>query len=505
MAQATIPAVARETNQSDYGTRQRIGLFLGPVAFLLMLLLPNPAGMTPEAAKVAATTLWVAIWWMTEAVPIPVTSLLPLILLPISGALKIGEVAPGYSDPLIYVFLGGFMIALAIERWNLHQRIALSIISVVGATPARVVLGFMLATGFLSMWISNTATAMMMMPIGMAVVTQMATLMGRANVSEETMREGNFGFGTALMLGIAYSSSIGGMATLIGTPPNIVLAGAARELLGVEISFARWMMIGLPLAIIGLLGTWWYLARVAYKLERKAIPGGLDVVRKDLHDLGPMSQAERAVLVIFSLTALAWIVRPWWITPFLPNVDDAVIALTGAVALFIVPLSLQRNQFLLDWDTAKKLPWGIVLLFGGGLAIAAAFKSTGLSAWLGEALTGLGSLPALLVVLVVVTIVVFLTELTSNTATATMLMPVMFALGTALAIDPLLLMVPAALAASCAFMLPVATPPNAIVFGSNYVTIPQMARAGLWLNLGSIILVTAIGYFLLPLLWGLTR
>jgi len=503
MAQASLPAVKREISSSAYSVRQRVGLFLGPPAFLVMLLLPTPAGMTPEAAKVAATTFWVAIWWMTEAIPIPVTSLLPLILLPLTGALEIGAVSTGYSDPLIFVFLGGFMIALAIERWGLHRRIALSIISIVGVTPARVVLGFMVATGFLSMWISNTATAMMMLPIGMAVVAQIATLMGREGDSEEAMREGNFAFGTALMLGIAYAASIGGMATLIGTPPNIVLAGAAKELLGIEISFARWMLIGLPLAIGGLLATWWYLARVAYKLGTKDIPGGLEVVREELRGLGGMSKAELAVLVIFGLTALAWIVRPWLIKPFAPNVDDAVIALTGAVALFIVPISLNRNQFLLDWETAKKLPWGIVLLFGGGLAIAAAFKATGLSEWLGTALTGLGSLPALLVLLAVVAIVVFLTELTSNTATATMLMPVMFALGTALAVDPLLLMVPAAIAASCAFMLPVATPPNAIVFGSNYVTIPQMARAGLWLNIGSIILVTAIGYFLLPLIWGL--
>lgn len=305
------------------------------------------------------------------------------------------------------------------------------------------------------------------------------------------------------MLGIAYAASIGGIGTLIGTPPNIVLAGTARELLGIEVSFVRWMLIGLPIAIIGLFSTWFYLSRIAYKLGKTTIPGGLNVVRNELHNLGPMSRAEWSVLAIFGCVALAWIVRPWWITPFLPNVDDAVIAVTGAVALFVVPLSLHQNQFLLDWDTAKKLPWGIVLLFGGGLAIASAFRSSGLSDWMGEALTGLGGLPALVVLLTVVTMVIFLTEITSNTASATMLMPVMAALAVGLAVDPLLLMVPAALAASCAFMLPVATPPNAIVFGSGCVTIPQMMKAGFWLNIGSIILITLIGYVLLPVVWGL--
>jgi solute carrier family 13 (sodium-dependent dicarboxylate transporter), member 2/3/5 len=506
MAEASIP-LQRGGVSTEYSTRQRIGLALGPLAFLLMLILPNPAGMSPEAAKVAATTLWVAIWWMTEAAPIPVTSLLPLILIPMTGALPISDVTPGYSNRLIFVFLGGFMIALAIERWNLHRRIALSIISVVGVTPARIVLGFMVATGFLSMWISNTATAMMMTPIGLAVISQMLELMDRhKDTSEESEEQRNMarvGFATALMLGIAYSASLGGIGTLIGTPPNIVLAGAAQELFGLEISFARWMLIGLPVAIIGVFGVWFYLTRIAYTMDREGIPGGLDVVRDELRKLGPMTTPERAVLIIFGLTALAWITRPWVISPIAPNVDDAVIALTGAVVLFVVPLSLQRNEFLMDWETARNLPWGIVLLFGGGLAIAAAFTATGLSDWLGAALTGLNGLPVLLVLLVVVTIVIFLTELTSNTASATMLMPVMFALSAALLVNPLLLMVPAAIAASCAFMLPVATPPNAIVFGSGYITIPQMARTGIWLNLAGIILVTAIGYLLVPLIWSI--
>lgn len=500
MAQAT--ALSRqEAVQPLFNMRQRIGLFLGPLAFIALLLLPSPPGMSPEAVRVAATTLWVAIWWITEAIPIPATSLLPLVLLPITGALPIGDIAPEYANPLIFVFLGGFMIALAIERWGLHRRIALRVISLVGSSPARVVLGFMIATGFLSMWISNTATAMMMMPIGMAVVTQMAELMGKGEVNEEDLRLGRFKFGTALMLGIAYAASIGGIATLIGTPPNLVLAGAAQELLGIEITFARWMIVGLPLAVVGLLGTWFYLSRVAYKLGTKDVPGATKVVHENLRALGPMSGAERAVLAIFAVVAFAWITQAWLIKPFLPMVNDSVIAIAGAIALFIVPMRSER-AFLLDWDTAKKLPWGIVLLFGGGLAIASAFKATGLADWLGNALTGLGGFPPLIVMLAVVAMVIFLTEITSNTASATMLMPIMAALGVGLGVNPLLLMVPAAIAASCAFMLPVATPPNAIVFGSGFVTIPQMSRAGLWLNIGGIILVTAVGYFLVPLVWA---
>lgn len=505
MAHASTRPVRGELIQPAYSPQKLVGFILGPLVFAIMLLIPAPAGMSPEAMRVAATTLWMAIWWITEAMPIPVTSLLPLVLLPLTGALTAAQASAGYSNTLIFVFIGGFMIALALERWNLHRRIALYIITVVGCSPTRIILGFMAATGFLSMWISNTATAMMMMPMGAAVIAQMSSLLSNARNPGADGAQGGKGFGTALMLGIAYAASIGGIATLVGTPPNIVLAGAAQELAGVEVTFAKWMMIGLPLSLIGLAATWFYLTQIAYRTSNKAIPGGLDVIKGELRNLGPMSSSERWVLLVFGLVAFAWITQPWLIEPIFPKVNDAVIAILGALVLFAIPARRADGKptFLLDWESAVRLPWGIVLLFGGGLAIADAFKSTGLTVWLGESLTAFGGLPSLLVLLVVVTMVIFLTEVTSNTASATMLMPVMAALALGLGINPLLLMAPTAIAASCAFMLPVATPPNAIVFGTGQVTISEMARAGLWLNLGGIVLITAVCYWLMPILWGL--
>ncbi|PDW00016.1 SLC13 family permease [Candidatus Chloroploca asiatica] len=505
MAQISASMRVGPIATSAYTPARLIGLILGPLLFALVLFLPTPAGMSPEGQKVAATTFWIAIWWMTEAIPIPVTSLLPLVLLPLTGALSPAELSPGYANPLIFVFLGGFMIALALERWSLHRRIALRIITVVGCSPTRIVLGFMIATGFLSMWISNTATAMMMVPMGTAVILQFTDLLKRDGKAVEQDTGSRLGFGTALMLGIAYSASIGGIATLVGTPPNIVLAAAASELLGYQITFAEWMLVGVPFATVGLLATWFYLTRIAYKASNQEIPGGLDVVRGELSQLGPMSYAERAVLVVFGAVALAWIVQPFLLAPVFPMVNDAVIALIGAVVLFALPARNQEGAptFLLTWEDAKKLPWGVVLLFGGGLALADAFKKSGLVDWMGGSLSAFSSLPNLFLLVVVVAMVIFLTEITSNTATATMLMPVMVALGMAAGMHPLLLMAPAAIAASCAFMLPVATPPNAIVFGSGAVTVPQMARAGLWLNLASIALISVIGYWLMPFMWGL--
>ncbi|MFV9504060.1 MAG: SLC13 family permease [Oscillochloridaceae bacterium umkhey_bin13] len=489
-----------------YSPARLIGLITGPLLFVLVAyLLPLPEGMAPEAKMVAATTIWIAIWWMSEAIPIPATSLLPLVILPLTGTIRPADLAPAYANPLIFVFLGGFMIALAIERWNLHRRIALNIVRVVGTSPTRIVLGFMAATGFLSMWISNTATAMMMVPMGAAVILQLTDLLRRNGTPEHELAPGQFGFGIALMLGIAYAASIGGVATLVGTPPNIILAATANELADTQITFASWMLLGVPLAVIMMGATWFYLTRIAYKTSHSEIPGGLDVVRSEIGKLGAMVFAEKAVLTVFGLVAAAWIALPFVIEPVMPMVNDAVIALTGAVLLFIIPARNQIGEptFLLTWDDAKRLPWGVVLLFGGGLAIADAFRKSGLAEWLGTSLTVFSGLHPLVLVMIVVLMVIFLTEVTSNTATATMMMPIMAALAVAADLPALLLMAPAAMAASYAFMLPVATPPNAIVFGSGAVTVPQMARAGLWLNLGGALLITALSYWLMPLIWGL--
>lgn len=487
----------------SYNTPQLIGLFLGPLLFVLTLLFFNPDGLPPEAKAILASTIWIATWWITEAIPIPATSLLPIILFPMTGGLDVNATTSSYGNDTIFLFMGGFMIALTMEKWNLHRRIALTIISFIGTNTERIILGFMVATGFLSMWISNTATAMMMVPIGLAIIYQVSDAL-KDDPSIDTSKE-NFGFGKALMLGIAYSASLGGIATLIGTPPNTLLAGAVNEIYGIEITFAQWMLFGVPLAWTFILITWVYLVKVAYPQKLKHLPGGSEVIRKQKTDLGAASYEEKAVFVVFVAVALAWISRSFVLDAFAPNLEitDAMVGLIAALILFIVPSKNRQGDHLLDWATAVKLPWGILLLFGGGLAIAAGFTNSGLSEWIGSQLTALQGVPVLVVVLVVATLVLFLTEITSNTATASMMFPIMASLAVALGIHPYALLVTAGVAASCAFMLPVATPPNAVVFGSGYLRIPDMAKAGFWLNIIGIFLVGLSVFYFLPLVWGI--
>ncbi|RNF40174.1 SLC13 family permease [Planococcus salinus] len=489
--------------KKSYNTPQLIGLFLGPILFALTLLFFNPDGLPPEAKAILASTLWIATWWITEAIPIPATSLLPIILFPISGGLDVGATTSAYGNDTIFLFMGGFMIALTMEKWNLHKRIALTIISIIGTNTDRIVLGFMIATGFLSMWISNTATAMMMVPIGLAIIFQVKEAL-KDDDTIDTSQE-NFGFGKALMLGIAYSASLGGIATLIGTPPNTLLAGAVNEIYGIEITFAQWMLFGVPLAWVFIFIAWFYLIKVAYPLKLKQLPGGKAVINEEKKKIGAASYEEKAVFTVFVLVALAWISRSFLLDAFAPDLEmtDAMVGLIAALILFIIPSKNKQGDHLLDWATAVKLPWGILLLFGGGLAIAAGFTSSGLSEWIGGQLTALQGVNVLLVVLVVAALVLFLTEITSNTATASMMFPIMASLAAALAIHPYALMVTAAVAASCAFMLPVATPPNAVVFGSGYLRIPDMAKAGLLLNIFGIFFVALAVFYFLPLVWGL--
>lgn len=492
----------------DYGggehrpnNAKRIGLFLGPALFVLMLLFFNPEGLSSEGVAIAASTVWIAVWWITEAVPIPVTSLLPLVLFPLTQGLDVKETASSYGDETIFLFMGGFMIALAMEKWNLHRRIALTIISVIGTNSDRIVLGFMVATGFLSMWISNTATAMMMVPIGLAIIYQFSETL-KDDPSVDTTPQ-NFSFGKALMLGIAYSASLGGISTLIGTPPNTLLAGAINTMYGIELSFAKWMLFGVPLAWTFLFIAWFYLVKFAFPTKVKQIPGGREVIDDQRTALGKASTEEKLVLTVFSLAAFSWITRTFFLAKFIPGISDGVIAITFAILLFIIPSKNKKGDFLLDWDTAVKLPWGILLLFGGGLAIASGFTESGLSEWIGTQLTGLQGVNLLVVITLVTALVIFLTEITSNTATASMMFPIMASLAVALGFHPYALMVAAAVAASCAFMLPVATPPNAVVFGSGYLRIPDMAKAGFALNILGIVLVTVAIYILLPIAWGI--
>lgn len=485
----------------SYKKSQLIGLFLGPVLFVLTLLFFNPADLSAEGVAILASTIWIATWWITEAVPIPVTSLLPLVLFPLTQGLDVKATASSYGDETIFLFMGGFMIALAMEKWNLHRRIALTIISLIGTNMDRIVLGFMVATGFLSMWISNTATAMMMVPIGLAIIYQISDAL-KDDTTIDTSRD-NFGFGKALMLGIAYSASLGGIATLIGTPPNTLLAGAINTMYGIELSFARWMLFGVPLAWIFIIITWIYLVKVAYPSKLKELPGGRAVIDQEREKLGKASTEEKLVFFIFSLAAFSWITRTFFLSKFIDGLSDGVIAMTFAILLFVIPSVNIRGDHLLDWGTAVKLPWGILLLFGGGLAIAAGFVDSGLSEWIGSQLIGLQGINLLLVILIVSGLVIFLTEITSNTATASMMYPIMASLAVALGFHPYALMIAAGVAASCAFMLPVATPPNAVVFGSGYLRIPDMVKAGFALNIIGVFLVTLTIYFVLPLVWGI--
>ncbi len=475
-----------------YGRRKRIGLALGPVLFVLMLVVPSPEGLSAAGWHTAAVAVLMAVWWISEALPIPATSLLPLVLFPLLGAGTIRETAAPYANPLIFLFLGGFLIATAMQRWGLHKRIALRIIRLVGTGPRALVAGFMMASAFLSMWVSNTATAMMMLPIGLSVV-QLAEEAEAENAARAS-------FALALLLGIAYGCNIGGMATLIGTPPNALLAGFIEEQYGRTISFVNWLAVGLPLVAVGLPLTYLVLTRVAFPLRMAALPGGQALIEAGLARLGRMSRGERWVALVFALTALLWIVRPL-LDDLLPGLSDAGIAMAGGLILFVIPVDLKNGVFVHSWATARRLPWGTLLLFGGGLSLASAFVRTELSTWIGETLETLAFLPILVAVLIIVAVIVFLTELTSNTATTAAFLPVLAALALGIGQNPLLLTIPAVLGASCAFMLPVATPPNAIVYGSGRVSIPQMSRAGLLLNLLFLALITVLAYTLVLLVF----
>lgn len=477
-------------------TKQNMGLILGPVLFIIIVKFFNPEGLSETANAVLASAVWIAIWWITEALPIAVTALLPIILFPLSGGLSLRETTASYGHKYIFLFIGGFILAIAIEKWSLHRRIALNIIKLVGTNVVHIILGFMIATAFLSMWISNTATAVMILPVGMAIVAQLKD-------NPKTIEDENLIFGKALMLAIAYSASIGGMATLIGTPPNLVLAGVVQESYGIEITFSQWFSFGFPISILFLILSWLYLTRIAFKFKQKEFPGGRDEIERQLLTLGKLSFEEKLVAFVFVLTAFAWISRSFLLKQFIPAIDDTIIAVTSAILLFLLPSKTHKKR-LLDWSDTVRLPWGILILFGGGMALAQGFENSGLAIWLGEQMTSLNTIPLLLLLLILIGSVNFLTEITSNLATTAMLLPVLVSLASAIGVHPYYLLVGATVAASCAFMLPVATPPNAVVFGSGYLKIEDMVKKGLWMNLISIGLLTLIVYYILPLLWDLS-
>ncbi|WP_179348777.1 SLC13 family permease [Winogradskyella pacifica] len=476
-------------------TKQKIGLVLGPLLFILIKLFCYPEGLGESANAILASTAWIAVWWITEAISIPVTALLPIVLFPLSGGLSLSSTTAAYGHKYIFLFLGGFILAIAIEKWNLHKRIALNIIKIVGTNVSRIILGFMVATALLSMWISNTATAVMILPVGIAIVLQLQD-------NPKTKANENLIFGKALMLAIAYSASIGGMATLIGTPPNLVLAGVVESTYNTEITFSQWFMFGFPISVILLIICWFYLTRFAFKFEQKEFPGGRKEIENQLNALGKTSYEEKVILIVFTITAIAWISRSFILTQWLPAIDDTIIAMMASVILFLIP-NKKGNEALISWEDAVKLPWGILLLFGGGMALANGFESSGLAIWIGNQLTSLIGVSLFILLLVLIASVNFLTEITSNMATTAMLLPVLVSLAAIINVHPYILLVSATLAASCAFMLPVATPPNAVVFGSGYLKIEDMVKKGIWMNVISILLITLIVYFVLPLIWDL--
>jgi sodium-dependent dicarboxylate transporter 2/3/5 len=477
-------------------SKQNIGRILGPLAFFYILFFFHPDGLSVSANAVLASVVWVTIWWVTEAIPIYVTALLPLILFPLTGALSLSETATSYGHKYIFLYMGGFILAIAIEKWNLHKRIALTIINLIGTNIINIILGFMLATAFLSMWISNTAATVIILPIAMAIVYQL-------NDNPETEKDENKIFGKALMLAIAYSASIGGISTLIGTPTNLVLAGVVQTTFGKEITFSEWFVLGFPIAVLLLFISWVYLTRFAFTFKQKEFPGGRSEITLRLKALGKMEFEEKMVLFIFILTAFAWIARSFLLQRFIPAIDDTIIAMCTVIIMFLLP-TRQKGKKLITWEDAVKLPWGILLLFGGGLTLAMGFESSGLALWIGGKLSALQVLPFILLLLILISIVNFLTELTSNIATTAILLPVLVSLAPVLGVHPYYLMIAATLAASCAFMLPVATPPNAVVFGSGYLEMADMVKKGFWLNIISILILTVVVYLVLPLVWDLT-
>nr|WP_245749884.1 DASS family sodium-coupled anion symporter [Marinobacter zhejiangensis] len=473
-----------------------MAIVLGPVLMLVLLAIPGPQALSPEAWRLVALASWMVVWWMTEAVPVPVTALLPITLMPMLGIADQKAVGASYGNPLVFLFLGGFLIAAAMQRWGLHRRIALSIVKVVGTSPSGIIAGFMLATAFLSMWISNTATTVMMYAVAISIVEFMASRTDDRALARR--------FGIALLLGVAYSASIGGVGTLIGTPPNTLLASFLNDSYGIRIDFGTWMLVGIPLVVIMLPLTWLLLCRVVFPVRGLDLSGAGGLIKQELDALGPMSKGEKIVMVVFLTTAALWMTRKFLVDITGLPISDTSIALASATVLFMLPASIEKGHFTVEWSAAKMVPWGVLLLFGGGLALAAAFKSTGLAEAIGEGVGGLSGIAIGWIVLATIAAIIFLTEITSNTATTATFLPIMGAVAVGLGQSPMVLAVPVALSASMAFMMPVATPPNAIVFSYEEMQIADMMKAGFWLNLLTIALVYLAMWTLVPLVFELS-
>lgn len=469
---------------------RQTGLIGGLLFFLIASQMSAPQELGQQGWLVLIVAIWMAIWWTTEAVPMAVTGFIPLVLFPLLDLGSLKTVASSYSSKAIFLTLGGFIIGIALQRWNLHIRIAMQTVKRVGTSPRRVIGGFMIACAFISMWITNTATTVMMLPIAYSV----ALLLTKESNSNEQQKKN---FGTALMLGLAYSASIGGMMTLVGTSTNVMFKGYFEDNYGIEISFLDWMILAVPIGVSMLVITWWMLTHVLFPCEMEEHDGIANIINSKLDELGNMSSGEKRTLFVFLLTATLWVTKGW-LEPLIGGVklNDASIAIFGALLLFVIPADWKSGTFLLEWSDTREVPWGILLLLGGGLALAGAMNNFGVAAWLGGKVTSFSDVPIWMLILLTVTMIIFLSELMSNVATLTAFLPVIVAVAIGFGENPLLLALPAAFAASCAFMLPVATPPNAIVFGSSLLSIPQMAKAGLWLNIIAIFVLSLICYLL---------
>lgn len=497
---------------------------MGPLLFAIVVFVPvgesGQQQLSFEGKLVLATTVWMGTWWITEAIPIYVTALLPLIIFPSLNITQLGQTSANYADRVVFLFLGGFLLAKAVEKSNLHSRFALNMLKVFGTDPKYIVAAFMVVTGFLSAWMSNTATTMLMLPIAAAVIS----IFHNKNDQHR--------FAVCLMLSVAYSASLGGMATLIGTPPNAILVSLSKSITDIDISFGQWLLVGLPISGISLMVAWLYMIKFGAKItDIKSIIEEKDLILKKLSALGRINRDEKLVAAVFVATAIAWITRGLLWREVLPMVDDSTIVIIAAVSLFLLPSVFPNvntnnsravnreesntdsrvktnkknnnyNMKLLDWNTAVKIPWGVLLLIGGGLALANAFTTTGVDKWIAQQLNFLGGMHYLILILAIVSITIFSGEIISNTATAALMIPISASLATTLNIDPILLMVPITLATSYGFIMPVGTPPNAIVFASGHVTVAKMARAGLPLDIIGIGIVSALSSVLVPIIWN---
>jgi len=503
----TNEASAESDSALDRATKRNWWLVaLGPVAGLLLgLVLPD--SLSFEGRAVAGCALWMAIWWMTEAAPIPVTSLLPLVLFPLFGIGTLDEVAAPYASTVIFLVMGGVILGLATEKSNLHLRVALLTIKLVGTKPSQIVLGLMIASAFISAWVSNTATAVIMVPIAVSILNLVRSIDESAAGKK---------FAASLLLGVAYGVTIGSTATLIGQPPMALMKGYLMDSHGFDMGFGTWMLVGVPWAVIMLLIAWIVLTKFVYRPEIDALPGGKELIRQEHAKLGKMSTPERRVAWIFAGAIFFWIFVPFltqinWVAEnlaFLSSISDAQVAMAAAVACFIVPAERRRDDLagapLLRWSAAKEVPWGLLLLFGGGLSLSAMFTQTGFSEWIGEQVSGLSSMPSWLIIVAVIVVSLVLTELTSNTATAAAFFPIFGAVAIGVGINPLFMTIAVTLAVCSAYMLPVATPANAVAFGSGEISIKQMTRAGVWLNLISLGLIMLVMYTLVPFVFGVS-